>query len=52
VKQDEERDLGLANQCIYCLGTKGDFTADEHVVPEMFGNDEIALPPRVRLQRM
>jgi len=45
VKQVEQRPLGLAPQCIYCLSTEGEFSADEHVIPEMFGNDEVVLPP-------
>lgn len=45
VWQVEERALGLPTQCIYCLATTGDFSAEEHVIPEMFGNDEVVLPP-------
>jgi len=32
------------NQCIYCLSTSGDFTAEEHIFPESLGNDELILP--------
>ena len=32
------------NLCIYCLGTEGSFTSEEHVVPESLGNDDAVLP--------
>lgn len=32
------------SECIFCLGTEGGFTAEEHVIPEALGNDEILLP--------
>lgn len=31
-------------KCIYCLGTKGNFTSEEHIFPEALGNDELVLP--------
>ncbi len=30
-------------QCIYCLKRVGDFSAEEHVIPESLGGDEIVL---------
>jgi hypothetical protein len=30
-------------QCIYCLKRDGDFSAEEHVIPESLGGDEIVL---------
>jgi hypothetical protein len=30
--------------CIYCLGTEGSFTSEEHIVPESLGNDDAVLP--------
>lgn len=32
------------NHCIYCLTHEGDFTAEEHVIPESLGNDVLLLP--------
>jgi HNH endonuclease len=31
-------------QCIFCLGTTGPFTSEEHVIPEALGNPDWVLP--------
>src|SRR5207249_3864987 len=33
-------------RCIYCLTTTGNFTSEEHIIPESLGNDELVLPTR------
>lgn len=40
----ELRPLAVQSErCIYCLTSTGDFSAEEHVIPEAFGLDEIRL---------
>jgi hypothetical protein len=38
-----EAHAGPEPQCIYCLTSDGDFTSEEHVIPESLGNDELIL---------
>lgn len=38
------QEIPRENLCIYCLGTEGSFTSEEHVVPESLGNDDAVLP--------
>ncbi len=33
-----------ANDCIYCRGTSGQFTSEEHPWPEAFYNEDVVLP--------
>jgi hypothetical protein len=32
------------NLCIYCLKKSGRFDSEEHIIPEVFGNEELILP--------
>ena len=34
---------GREPRCIYCLASEGDFSAEDHVIPESLGNDELVL---------
>lgn len=36
--------LAISNKCIFCLHEDGEFTEEEHIVPESLGNTELVLP--------
>lgn len=42
--EDDAAAQKVENRCIYCLGTEGAFTSEEHVIPESLGNDDLVLP--------